>query len=153
VGRVDRLTSNVDLTATLLDLAGAKPCRAAGECRRIDGRSFAPLLDGRDSGWPNDRAVPLEGGADAGPCWYRGLRTERDVFLRTVADAGGGKCEPTGATEYYDLESDPGQLHDLADGGAPPRRIEALEARLERLQRCSGMAGREQQLPDVGFCE
>ena len=39
--------NNLDLTATILDLAGASPCTATGDCRVLDGRSLLPLLRGR----------------------------------------------------------------------------------------------------------
>ena len=41
---VDAPVNNLDLTATILDLAGAPPCTAAGDCRALDGRSLRPLL-------------------------------------------------------------------------------------------------------------
>ena len=37
--------NNLDLTATILDLAGAAPCTAAGDCRTLDGRSLLPAAE------------------------------------------------------------------------------------------------------------
>jgi len=37
--KVDELVANVDLAPTLLELAGASPCAAPGDCRTLDGRS------------------------------------------------------------------------------------------------------------------
>ena len=54
---IDLPTSNIDLAPTFLEMAGARPCRAPGLCRTLDGRSLAPLLQGRDDGFPADRGV------------------------------------------------------------------------------------------------
>ncbi|MFI5122347.1 MAG: sulfatase-like hydrolase/transferase, partial [Vicinamibacteria bacterium] len=43
--------NNLDLTATILDLAGAASCTAAGDCRTLDGRSLRPLLNGKRPDW------------------------------------------------------------------------------------------------------
>jgi len=153
VPKVGRLATNVDLTATILDLAGADPCRAKGNCRRLDGRSLVPLLEGRDGDWPANRAIPIEGGANRGPCGYRGLRLEHEVLLESLAKAGSGGCVAAGAPEYYDLDRDPFQLDDLAGRPGAADRISALGARLARLVGCSGISGRERPLSGVDFCE
>jgi len=155
VADVSRLATNLDLTATLVDLAGAAPCRADDRCRRLDGRSLVPLLRGEQDRWPADRAIPIEGGANRGPCGYRGLRLEGEMLLRSVTDSGAGSCEPDGPVEYYDLEADPFQLDNLAAGASArvSDRITALESRLERLGRCTGIHGREPERAGSGFCE
>ena len=43
--QVDAPVTNLDLSATILDLARATPCTAAG-CHGIDGRSLLPLIAG-----------------------------------------------------------------------------------------------------------
>jgi arylsulfatase A-like enzyme len=155
VGEVPRLATNVDLTATLLDLAGASACRAAGDCRRLDGRSLVPLIEGRVGVWPADRAIPIEGGAGGGPCGYRGLRLEREVLLTGVTAGRGDACDRTGEVELYDLARDPHQLRDLGQRptAAARERIDELGDRLERLENCSGIRGREDPPPSAGFCE
>ena len=57
---VGELVANVDLPATILDLAGAEPCRSAGRCRTLDGRSLLGLAAAGRRRWPADRAIPLE---------------------------------------------------------------------------------------------
>src|SRR5918999_423620 len=59
-GKVRRPVANIDLAPTILDLAGGEPCGKRGECRRMDGRSLVPLLEGRRGGWPRGRALVLE---------------------------------------------------------------------------------------------
>jgi N-acetylglucosamine-6-sulfatase len=153
--RVDELTTNIDLTATLLDLADARPCYRPGSCRTLDGRSLVPLIEGRSADWPAGRAIPIEGGEDGGPCGYRGLRLEREVLLQKVSAEEEGACAPQGLPEFYDLGADPFQLDNLA-ATEPPRsraRIESLQGRLARLERCSGIEGRDRVRPDTPFCE
>ena len=51
--------ANIDLAPTTLDLAGARPCTAAGGCRVLDGRSILPALS-EPTAWPRDRALGIE---------------------------------------------------------------------------------------------
>lgn len=134
---VDRLVANIDLAPTLLDLAGVSPCISDGHCRRLDGRSLAPLLDdSREQQWPSDRAVVIEGGDHAEDCAFRGLRLQSEVLLLAVGPGSGDECEVRGSPELYDLAADPYQLDNLA--GAEPDRVNELRNRLERLESCAG---------------
>lgn len=155
VAEVGELTTNIDLTATLLELADARPCYRPRSCRNLDGRSLVPLIEGRSGEWPAGRAIPIEGGEDGGPCGYRGLRLEGEVLLRAVAPGDDGACEPIRAPEYYDLDADPFQLDNLvATEPRPSRaRVAALERRLAELEGCSGIEGRDQSRAGARFCE
>lgn len=160
----DRLVANVDLPATIIDLAHAEPCRARGDCRVLDGRSLVPLALGRTGGWPEERAIPLEldtGGEPADPltpCVYAGLRTIDLVYLRHASAAGAdGVCEPSpeAERERYDLTADPNQLTNLL---AEPDPLEvALESELirrtERLGECAGIRGQDPRQGRRPFCE
>lgn len=161
---VPDLVANVDLTATILDLAGADPCRTRVDCRTLDGRSLLGLAAGRTRGWPADRAIPLEldtGGrrADANSsCTYQGMRTTERIFLHHTAIADGdGECAPANETELYDLATDPYQLQNLTF--APPNpAAEALqqaelEQRANALSHCAGIKGRDPRTPNHPFCE
>ena len=158
---VPELVANVDLTATILDLAGADPCRTKRNCRTLDGRSLLGLAAGRRKGWPADRAIPLEldtegRKADANSsCTYTGLRTKTKIYLHhtSVADAN-GECAPADETELYDLTTDPFQLQNLTY--APPDPLSAAvalagyESRSAQLHSCSGTSGRPRPRP---YCE
>ena len=47
--RTDLPASNIDVAPTVLDLAGAEPCIAGDDCRRLDGRSLLDALDPADA--------------------------------------------------------------------------------------------------------
>ncbi|HZA89724.1 MAG TPA: sulfatase [Solirubrobacterales bacterium] len=159
---VQEPVANIDLAPTILDLAGARPCRSAGRCRVLDGRSLTGLLRG-DSEWPGDRAVLIE--FDAGErarrakvCRYQGVRAADQVYVRhtAAADPATGLCEPIDEVEHYGLAADPDQLDNLhpADTAAPASPAEAqMQERLEELGECAGIAGRDAPLAGRSPCE
>ncbi|MGH2990493.1 MAG: sulfatase family protein [Solirubrobacterales bacterium] len=153
--------ANIDIAPTILDLARARPCRSAGECRVMDGRSLLGPIRG-EGGWPDDRAIALE--FDAGPrarrtlvCRYEGVRAAGHVYVRhTAAADAAGDCRPVDEREHYDLGADPFQLDNLypADPTTPQGASEdALEARLDALRNCAGIAGRDPASGGRPFCE
>jgi arylsulfatase A-like enzyme len=162
VASVPEPVSNVDLAPTILDLAGAKPCRSGGRCRVLDGRSLTGLIRG-DASWPGDRAIVVE--FDAGErarrakvCRYQGVRVGERVYVRhtAAADPVTGACHPIDEREHYDLERDPFQLQNLypadpltSDGAAQSQ----LETRLAELGDCAGIAGRDRLPAGGAHCE
>jgi arylsulfatase A-like enzyme len=150
----DDPVANVDLAPTILELARARPCRDDGEsCRRMDGRSLLPLLEGREPGWTDKRAIRtgffINSDDYRYSCRWDGLRTPRRTLVRhtLVPEPGGRTCRPADQLELYDLRSDPFQLQ--GDDAVSPR----LQRRLARLTRCSGIRGRDEPLPGTPFCE
>jgi N-acetylglucosamine-6-sulfatase len=157
--------ANLDLAPTILELAGASPCRN-GDCRTLDGRSLVGLARGSQAGWPIDRAIAVEydGVGAAAPsfgdtCAYVGLRTPERLFVDHTElpnPAAGYACEASpGAEELYDLVSDPFQLENLAftdPAGTAAERAE-LRARLDSLRACAGIAGRDPVPPGGANCE
>ena len=150
--------ANLDLAPTILELAGAAPCRAGGDCRRLDGRSLVPLLEGRRKAWPRDRSIvveldrgksPVE--SDGRACDYTGVRTTTGFWVehRAAIDPASGECTPLpDGPEYelYDLEADPFQLTSLDSAlpGTPEAAFYSnLAARSERLRDCAGIKGRD----------
>jgi arylsulfatase A-like enzyme len=107
----DDPTKTPDLTATILDLAGAQAPRTA------DGRSLTPSF-ARDLGWTAPvvtEGVALESaklpGALARPRGFTdarttiGIRTARYKLVR----------DESGTVELYDLDVDPNELDSVAD--------------------------------------
>ncbi|HEX2436570.1 MAG TPA: sulfatase [Solirubrobacterales bacterium] len=162
VDEVAEPVANIDLAPTILDLAGATPCRSRSRCRVLDGRSLTGLIRG-DGGWPAERGILLE--FDAGErarrakvCRYEGVRAERHTYVRhtAVSDPVTGLCVPTEEVEHYDLAADPFQLDNLhpAEPGSSQAADEAeLGARLEGLRPCAGIAGRDPRQGGRPYCE
>lgn len=155
VASSNELVANIDIAPTILKLAGAKPCITPSRCRRLDGRSLMPLIEGRDGAFGGDRAVLIEGSfGSPKECDFRGIRTSDKVFLqRARGNPKPGGCTPKGEPEVYDLSEDPFQLDNLGvtdpQGSADLRRD--LRERLDDLERCSGISGRDPNKPSP-FC-
>jgi arylsulfatase A-like enzyme len=109
--RVDRhlVVANLDLPATLFDLAGIEA--------DTDGESLRPLLAGDDPRWRTE--FPIE--FSILPYVWAGLRTERWKYVEWGE----------GDVELYDLWSDPYELQSLHDD---PTHAEVLGELAERLR-------------------
>jgi N-acetylglucosamine-6-sulfatase len=134
VAEVSEQVTNLDLTATLLELAGVQPCTESS-CRTLDGRSAVGLLKGADAGWPDDRGVLLEQGPSG--CKFAGVRTQDYLFAASLKRNGEGDCVERDR-ELYDLRHDPYQLESIAEASEVD---EQLNERLEALRECSGTTG------------
>ena len=148
VSRVDEVAANIDLAPTLLDAASAAPCHR-GRCTIMDGRSLNGLLAGSGGSYPADRGVLIEVG-DAS-CRFAAIRAPRKTFsVNLRRSASTGLCESS-ERELYDLDEDPFELENIASTSP---RVPELEARLESLRRCSGIAGRDPApKPPGSYCE
>ena len=150
--RVDTLVNNLDLTATIVDLAGAIPCTADGHCRLLDGRSLVPLLRGERPDWARTRALLAQIGGkracDGTPPPDKGLanfydliRTKRHAYVElNRVDEQTGQCTRP-EYELYDLKKDPYQLRNRARHPArrQPKPVQSnLAARLAQLRNCAG---------------
>lgn len=94
---IDRLAAHFDLLPTLIDLCGLK----SPDGVRFDGKSLAPLLQGKDVDWP-DRAICVDLQRIEVPEKWRNacVMTQRWRLIK-------GK-------ELYDIQADPGQKKDIA---------------------------------------
>lgn len=104
--RIGEHVSLVDMLPTLLDIAGSD--RGKAPAAPLDGDSLLPLLEG--GRWPDDRSVISEFFAEGscGPCFM--VRRGPYKYIYTEPDP----------PQLYDLDTDPGELHDLA--GSPDHR-------------------------------
>ncbi|MGI9556605.1 MAG: sulfatase family protein, partial [Solirubrobacterales bacterium] len=163
--RIHRPVANVDLAPTILDLAGAQPCTAGGNCRTMDGRSLVGLVSGDAPEWPRQRSLLLEFGlgfdeTNSSVCDYAGVWSPQRVYVEYDRVAGSEPGEEPGKVrcievderELYDLERDPGQLDNqlaLGSGGAGD-----LETRLAALRDCAGIEGRDEPADESRpYCE
>ena len=162
VQRVPEVVANIDLAPTLLDFAGAEPCTADGDCRKIDGRSLVPLVQGETTGFEH-RGVLIEyraphgsGGrrAEGGACEYAAIRTQQTLYARYIQiENDAGTCVTDLEVEHYDLQADPFEVENLFPAATPEleREEEELRARLTELQRCDGTA--QEGAPAGPACE
>jgi N-acetylglucosamine-6-sulfatase len=134
VTAVSEQVTNLDLTATLLELADVQPCTES-DCRTVDGRSAVGLLEGSDAGWPDDRGVLLEQGPSL--CKFAGVRTLDYLFATSLKRNDDGDCVERDR-ELYDLRQDPDQLESIAEASEVD---EQLNERLSALRECSGTTG------------
>jgi arylsulfatase A-like enzyme len=117
----NELVLNIDLPATIAELAGVRPGL------RQDGRSLVPLLAGREISWRSDFIVEFLGFAPAVPP-YEGVRTRRHLYVEYR----------NGDQELYDLRGDPYELGNLLDARQPTsvtRVVARLKAILDRAAR------------------
>jgi arylsulfatase A-like enzyme len=160
--QVSEPVANIDLTATILDLARARPCTASGKCRVLDGRSLVDLAAGQPADWPADRGLLVEydGKSRDAVCSFSAIRTPDRAYVEysSVWDRSAQQCDPTRAVELYDLQADPFELENLCRGGSPEScptdgsQLE-LQTRLEALRDCAGIEGRDLSVGGRPFCE
>jgi arylsulfatase A-like enzyme len=127
-----QLVNNLDVTATIVDLAQASPTHA------LDGKSLKPLFRGPAPLW---RSALLVSGRDPKP-GERGIvgrvqaiRTPTHLFAEHQAKAS----FPYGKEdEFYDLAADPRQLRSRHDDADSQLIIEGLRSILDDLRDCAG---------------
>ena len=118
-----QLVSQLDLTATICDLAGAD---ASG----VDGRSLRPLFATGDApGWRKRLLIEHPGSG-----WYM-LREDRWAYIEYA----------TGERELYDLETDPYQLENVY--GQHSELEAKLATRLKALKGCAADTCRSAEGP------
>jgi N-acetylglucosamine-6-sulfatase len=160
---VEAPVANIDLTATIMELAGAVPCTKTA-CRALDGRSMVPLARGEVPEWAENRGIMIELDRRFGeatkrlPCQYQGIRTSGYLFVEylSIPDPVDGLCREASEAELYDLNADPFQLDNLypAQAGTPDQLVEQqLAERLANLRDCSGIDGRDPVPVSGHYCE
>ena len=128
----------MDLTATLVRLAGARPTVP------MDGQSLVPLL--RQPRTPTVADTQLIGSgaytaaeAKTSPWMYRGVRTARYTLIRYF----------NGEVELYDREKDPYQVTNVAGAARYAAALDDLTARYDALKSCAGKECTTSFGPDV----
>lgn len=118
----DDFALNIDVSPTLLELAGLSPPVTA------QGRSLVPLLKGLSSEWRrsflieyySDRVFPR-----IYKMGYKAVRTERWKYIHYV--------ELDGMDELYDLKADPYEMKNIINRRDAARTLEDMKRELERL--------------------
>ena len=129
--KIGRPAMDVDMTATIIDMADAK------RGRTMDGISLLPALRGKKK--LPQRDLPLEAmrplfvfytPITAFDLPYYGVRTDRYKYIHWSFD--------TNNVELYDLKKDPDELDNLANDPAYAATVAKLEAEATRLRSCRG---------------
>ena len=116
----------VDIAPTIAELAGVTPLR------RVDGKSFAPLLRGQAQEWRDTQLIQTGAVSKrkARPGWaVRGVRTSRWTY---------GVNQLNGTVELYDRRDDPFELVNLASRTEYLPVLTELQLRAVALQSCAG---------------
>jgi arylsulfatase A-like enzyme len=128
------MTENVDLADTFAAMGGTSLAS--------DGHSLLGLLRGQTpTDWrtavlvehhhpmPDVTDPDRQPGDSGNPPSYEAMRTQRFLYVEYI----------DGEREFYDLQSDPYELHNLA-GHLSFSRLASLHAQLTRLEDCHGAA-------------
>ena len=125
--KVKQMVQNIDVAPTVLEACGTKS-------ENIDGRSFLPLLQGKETPWRDHILYEYhwEWNFPATPTTFaiRGQRYKY-IFYHGLWDQNG----------FYDLETDPHERHNLIAVPAFRERIEAMKKQLfDELTASGGMS-------------
>lgn len=120
----DDITANIDIAPTVLDAAGVDPDRT----HPIDGRSLLQRTE-------RDRLLLEQWGG--GPGTWASIRTRTYQYVEYYRSARGKSIR---SREYYDLDSDPWQLHNLLGDRKKSNdpNVRRLSRRLAVDRRCVG---------------
>jgi N-acetylglucosamine-6-sulfatase len=117
----DGLVLNIDLTATILDIAGV--------AKQVDGRSLLSLVADPDVPWRTDILLTGRGGDNGPRPLWNAIRTARWKYVE----------HETGSKELYDIQDDPHELNSRhAASGLYACVRDVLAARLAAINACRG---------------
>ena len=116
---VAALTAHLDLFPTLAQIAEAQI--PPGAAAQLEGRDLLPLLHDATHAWPDRLLFTHVGG------WAHGLAAQSSHAGSAVRDE---RFSLVNNAELYDLQTDPGQAHNVFDGH--PEEVEKLRKAYER---------------------
>lgn len=117
------LVNNLDVVATIADLAGASPGYA------LDGRSLVPLFADADAPWRSAILFESPVARFMKPsARFTGVRTAKLKYVRY----------DSGAERLFDLEADPGETSNVAGHPAYAAELARLRGLDETLKACAG---------------
>ena len=119
----DQLVSNLDVTATIVDLASAKPGVP------LDGKSLVPLFANADAPWRSALLIESPVNSfDLKTNRYAGVRTVTKKYVRYEG----------GFEEFFDLASDPYELKNETRDPAHAGDVSSLRGIHDTLKSCAG---------------
>lgn len=130
----NQLVNNLDVAATVVDLAKATPGRT------LDGRSLKDLFNNNSTPWRsallfqgNDN-IGQSGGNNFGP--FQAARTANALYAEHTVNGATTSIEK----EFYDFTNDPFQLTSLHNNLNYSGQISSLQVLLNKLKTCSGQS-------------
>jgi N-acetylglucosamine-6-sulfatase len=148
---IDEVTQNIDLCPTFAELAGAAPVAS------VDGRSFAPLLQGQQvAGWRTVALVEHHGPVRRDPAdpdtmdlipdrnaggriagrWRYSLRNGNPTTYEAIRGPTWMYAEyATGEKEYHDLATDPNELRNTFPSLSAAEKA-SLHATIQAIANC-----------------
>ena len=121
-----QLVNNVDLSATILDLAGATPGRA------LDGKSVAPLFHNPTTAWRT--ALLIQAMYNEGiQSRFKAVRTNRFLFAEHMYSDGSASEK-----ELFDLATDPYELQSRHSDSVYASVMASLQNILSKMKTCAG---------------
>ena len=137
--RVDAPTALLDLPATVVDIAGARPQVP------MDGASLLPFLRGRrPADWRTTTLVQTSSSSSRGAQvgWrMRGVTTDRYLYAVDLTDPD--------YAQLFDHRTDPYEMRNLADDPRYRRIRAELDSRLRVLETCAGERACNRDFPPV----
>lgn len=118
----DRIAAHIDVMPTLLEAASIPVPPEA----RLDGQSLLPLLEGRETAWP-DRILVLQSHRGDAPVPFHNVAVRDQRWKLVHATGFGRESMPEGVPfELYDMVLDPREEDNLA--AAHPDVVQRLRA-------------------------
>jgi N-acetylglucosamine-6-sulfatase len=118
-----QLVNNLDVAATIVDLAGASPGVV------LDGRSLSPLFADNTAAWRSAIAFESPVSRFRGPAErFTGLRTATRKYIKFES----------GQEKLYDLVADPHELRSVAAKHSYAGDLASLRSLNDRLKTCAG---------------
>jgi len=116
---IEPMVLNIDLCPTMLDIAGEKLPEG------VQGRSFKPLLSGKNKGWREDWLYEYWHEEPFANPTIRGVRTEGWKYVEYP--------ESNDSAELWDLKNDPHEMKNLINDASKADVLADMKKRLERL--------------------
>jgi arylsulfatase A-like enzyme len=127
---IEQMVLNIDLAPSILDLCSAPPLE------KIDGKSWAPLLDGQSDAWRT--AWFYEYNYEKQYPYTPNVRGVRTAEWKYVHYPHGDGTPDRYRAELYHLTVDPHETHNRIDDPSCAALVTRLKAELKRLIEASG---------------
>lgn len=117
---IEQVAAHIDLAPTILEACGVQ----APEQVKFDGRSLLPLLEGRNTEWP-DRTYYVQWHRGDAPVRYRAFAARNAKYKLVCPNRRDTSTNPEEVDfQLYDMQADPLEMNDIA--GEKPEIVEQM---------------------------